>query len=769
MARVALSPLLARGLALVLLLLAAAVHAAAPAERLDAIEHGLAAADVGVDRLREWQRELTALRGQASACVTEREAAKARLQRSLEALADTSAGVSAPIRAQRDQLQRQIRAVETALAECRLQLVRIDDLAARVSARYKAAIAGRLVARGPNLLVLLADSWEGAAAWPGDSLRFLRDRSGLEDLDKAASTGLLLALAIGLLLGFAARRGLTMFAARQPGHTDLPSRLLLGAATSLAHYAPQLGAALGLALVSVSLWGEDTPAPFLARLFEALPGYLAALVTIRLFLAPPPPAGPIIALPGNTGHRLARRLKVLALLGLLGYLLFATLLSQTLPESLLLLIRAAFAGVLVVNLAWALWLVVRLPALRKIRGLGLVVNLVLLGVLVAEWLGYRNLSVAALRALFGTGLVLALIFLADRVLRDLFDSLDQGVHRWCRGLRRLLGLSEHEAFPGLLWVRIASALLLWGAGLFALLRVWGVSDSVLLQLRQWTFDGFEVGSLRIVPVRLAAALLVLSLLVAFSGWVRTRLERRLAAHSRLDHGAREAMVAITGYLLVAVAILIGLGVAGVAFSNLAIIAGALSVGIGFGLQNIVNNFVSGLILLFERPIKTGDWVVVGSTEGYVKRIRIRSTQIQTFDRADVIVPNSELISTQVTNWMLYDRSGRARVPVGVAYGSDTAKVREVLMKVAREHPAVVTDGSLPGPRVLFLGFGDSALNFELRVFIRNIDERLGVVSDLNFAIDQAFREAGIEIPFPQRDLHLRDWPPLPPAERGERD
>ena len=180
-------------------------------------------------------------------------------------------------------------------------------------------------------------------------------------------------------------------------------------------------------------------------------------------------------------------------------------------------------------------------------------------------------------------------------------------------------------------------------------------------------------------------------------------------------------------------------------------------GIGFGLQSVVNNFVSGLILLFERPIKTGDWIVVGDIEGYVKSIRIRSTQIQTFDRADVIVPNSDLISNPVTNWMLKEARGRIRVPVGVAYGSDTEKVRDILLEVASGHDMVIKDGSAPEPQVRFRGFGDSSLDFELRCHIEHIDNRMLVISDLNFAIDKAFREHGIEIPFPQRDIHVRTW------------
>jgi len=190
------------------------------------------------------------------------------------------------------------------------------------------------------------------------------------------------------------------------------------------------------------------------------------------------------------------------------------------------------------------------------------------------------------------------------------------------------------------------------------------------------------------------------------------------------------------------------------FTRFTIIAGALSVGIGFGLQNVVNNFVSGLILLFERPIKRGDWISVGGTEGYVERISVRSTVVRTFDGADVIVPNSEFISSQVTNWMLDDPRGRIRVPVGVAYGSDTALVKKLLLDIAGDHPQIIVDGSLPLPWVLFIEFGESSLNFELRCFIRNIDQRPLVSSELNFAIDAAFRKHKIAIPFPQREVRV---------------
>ncbi|MBI5460762.1 MAG: mechanosensitive ion channel family protein, partial [Gammaproteobacteria bacterium] len=285
---------------------------------------------------------------------------------------------------------------------------------------------------------------------------------------------------------------------------------------------------------------------------------------------------------------------------------------------------------------------------------------------------------------------------------------------------------------------------------YTLLRIWHVSAGALTQIENSLFRGFTLGEVQIVPLRILLAIALFAVLVTFARWLQTRLDRRWLTYARMDHGAREAVVTITGYVLIILAAIIGLSVAGFDFGKLAIIAGALSVGIGFGLQNIVNNFVSGLILLFERPVKTGDWVMVGNTEGYVRRISIRSTQIQTFDHADVIVPNSELIAHQVTNWMLHNRQGRVHIPIGVVYGSDVVKVKHVLERIARDHPSVITDGSSAEPKALFLGFGETVLSFDLRFFVRNIDERAQIASDLNFAIYATFREEGIDIPFPNK-------------------
>ena len=233
--------------------------------------------------------------------------------------------------------------------------------------------------------------------------------------------------------------------------------------------------------------------------------------------------------------------------------------------------------------------------------------------------------------------------------------------------------------------------------------------------------------------------------------VRAVLEEDVFARVSLGRGVALALSSLVHYAILLVGFMVGLGALGIDLTRITIIAGALGVGVGFGLQNVVNNFVSGLILLFERPIQVGDSVQLGTLTGEVKRIGIRSSTVRTFEGAEVIVPNGSLVSDQVTNWTLSDRMRRIDLDIGIAYGTDPQRVIDLLTAVARSNPGVLPE---PAPIVLFLGFGDSALNFQLRAWTARFEEWLRTRSELGVAVQAALKAEGIDIPFPQRDVRI---------------
>jgi small-conductance mechanosensitive channel len=316
------------------------------------------------------------------------------------------------------------------------------------------------------------------------------------------------------------------------------------------------------------------------------------------------------------------------------------------------------------------------------------------------------------------------------------------------------------------WLRLVVGLTLLVLGLPVVLMIVGFDA---IDLRRW-FDLLDV-SIRIGAVSFSltdvlTAVAVFLLVSVGTRWTAAAVDKHLLQRSPLDAGERDSIRTLINYTGTIVAAVAALAVVGVGLTRVAVVAGALSVGIGFGLQSIVANFVSGLILLFERPIRMGDWVVLPSGEGYVKHIGARATEIQTFDRATVLVPNSELVSSAVQNWFLHGRRGRVRVDVGVAYGSDPDAVQEILLDCARQHPGVV---SLPKPEALWMEFGESSLDFQLRAFVRDYDDAFVIMSDLRFAIFKALKAAGIRIPFPQRDVHLDPAAVAAAGEEGPKD
>ncbi len=314
------------------------------------------------------------------------------------------------------------------------------------------------------------------------------------------------------------------------------------------------------------------------------------------------------------------------------------------------------------------------------------------------------------------------------------------------------------------WLVIRISWAGWFAALVVgLLFAWGARRAVFFGLLSALTYPVSIGKLHFTLLSIGFALVVLLITHTATRLWRQILQDRLLADSGLKLGIRESIATVTVYAFWVFGILFALNVVGFSSTSLFVGFGALGIGLGFGLQTIFNNFVSGLILLLERPIQVGDAVELNGTWGVVKKINVRSTLVQTWDNASLIIPNSEFITNQVVNWSYRDMRLRRHINVGVAYGSDVELVRKTLIEAAENHSRVLAS---PQPDVLFTDFGDSALNFRLR-FWTTVEYSLSTETDIRFEINRLFAERDISIPFPQRDLHIRSGS-LSPESGAER-
>jgi small-conductance mechanosensitive channel len=520
---------------------------------------------------------------------------------------------------------------------------------------------------------------------------------------------------------------------------------------------------VGLSLWSLGLW--EVPA---SRVFFYL---LAALGIQRLgghwlwFLCRGEEAGGLLPLDAATASFYRRYLR-----WLLAYLVFgawglagAGILGVP-PGSRQFLGHLFRIGLL----GWAMWLLrwqylekllpelpgphwIKQPA--TIRTLRSLIWLLLAAIVLTDLLGFQNLANYLAQAGALTGVILLLLILFWLGMEGILHYLLHPEKGWARRrypqreetLRRL-----HRLIRGGITVVVGSAALLLA------MQAWGLEASKLAWLFQWVNWGPTLGSVKLTPLTIAAAALALYLGGYLSRLARSLMELRVFPRTGWDSGVCYTISTTLHYTALLVGGLVALNILGFPLTNLALIAGALGVGIGFGLQNIVNNFISGLILLFERPIKVGDILVIDGQWGTVKEIRVRSTIFETYDRYVLIIPNSELLSGKIANWTHYGGGiNRLELKVGVAYGADVRRVAQLATEICLAHPRVLKD---PPPEAFFKAFGDSSLDFVIWVFLQSPKGRIAVTHELNTAILEAFQREGIEIPFPQRDLYIKNWP-----------
>jgi potassium efflux system protein len=426
---------------------------------------------------------------------------------------------------------------------------------------------------------------------------------------------------------------------------------------------------------------------------------------------------------------------------------FALTVAVALPSSLLL--AGIIAAILLTPLDGQYQ--DKAPSPRLLAVLRVPVWIVVIAIVISALAGYLALARFLAQQLVVTGSILAFSYLLLLWVDGLMQGLGDDRAATGRWLKERVGQQQARRERLVLPIGLFLKTLVIVLSVPLILLQWGYTWPDVYDWYTQLFFGFRIGSTQVSIAVLLASVIVFGLAYGaarlFQGW----LDARVLKPAGISGGLRDSIRVGVGYVGVVIAALAAFSYAGFNLSNLAILAGAFSVGIGFGLQSVVNNFVSGLILLAERPIKVGDLVIVGGEEGYVRKISVRSTEVETFERASVLIPNSYFITEKVKNWTLRDNVRRIAIPVKVAHGSDPRVVKSILFKVAQDHPNVQT---LPAPSVDFEDFGLDGLSFKLYAFI-DLDAGGSATTDLRIAILEAFQEAGIAIPSRQAEVTLQ--------------
>lgn len=738
------------------------VPAAPAVEDLPALSDDLEGIERSLTELRArgdlgLERRLQQIMQRSDALGDDAQIRLARLQQQLTALGQAPAAGGPPepaeIAAERATAQRARMELEAQTRIASYLRVRANQLLETVAARQRAAVLDLVMMETPppwnpvvwgdagtELARVLDATRFHARAW----LEWYRSQGGLPAMIQAV----LAILAGAGVAGMAIRWLASRVAVSGDGNA---------AAATRAMEALRLAGAPCVAIAAVTLlWSAQgwLAGSFGAVLQRGLIAASLALLAVAMLRASA--AGGYGLLQPAAVQPWQLRGAALAILGLVVGVLKEAVLAQPVPPPALLAIMATISGVaafviLAPMLPSSVWrhsehgIAVRAMLARTLLAV------VAIGPLTAALLGRGvlatylfNRCLAALVLIWGVAQLRHVVHLA---LRTALDGPPAAAEPTSAPEE---GASDAPARMAGYWAAAAVDILIALLTLRVLLELLDIPRA---QIDYWTglaLGDIQVGNAVISLPNILLAILVLAAGLFGSSRLRRWLGKRVLPQSGMEIGLRTSIAAGAGYLGMVLAFLAAIATAGISLSSVAIVAGALSVGMGFGLRTVVENFVAGLLMLIERPIRVGDWVVIGDTEGTVRRISVRATEIETFDSASVVVPNSLFVSSPVTNWTLQNRRGRIRLKLGVGYASDPKEVQAALLECARDNRQVA---AYPPPQALFTDFGDSALMFELRCYVRDVDNFPTVRSDLLTAIEKALRERGIHVPFPQQVVH----------------
>lgn len=699
------------------------------------------------------------------------------LEARLKALGDAPAAGEAepqPVIVQRDELRRSIGELRGALRAAEEALERLDALSINARERRRDLFEIQLLDRGQSPLSPLLWRYIGRDLPIGLARLELLLSSWWDSIWSRALFVALILAAVGIWAGLAAFCAARVRELREWAEAERPvewQRASSAGRVTLLRALPMAGAG-AFAYLATREAGLLTPAMD-DILFAAITS-LIIVTTVQAVtkstLAISRPHWRLLDVSHGGALRLYRRLMVLAAVHGIDFFISAASAISFMPNTVG-IGQSFLSAVLIAGLIISILLIREDPdgeggepprpvGPAYVRAPLWVAALAILG---AAVVGYVSLARFVANQLIVTSTILILAYLlvisASALGQSMADD-KSGVGAWLLARFRLDAAGRRRlALPVTLLLKALVVL----AAIPLIMLLWGFDwQDISSWLRQALF-GFEVGNVRISITAILIAVLLFVLAYAAAKLFQEWLDAHVMEGAGVEPGLRDSVRTGVGYLGIALAALLSVSYLGLDFSSLAIVAGALSVGVGFGLQSVVNNFVSGLILLAERPVKAGDWIVVAGHEGIVRKISVRSTEIETFDRANVIVPNSLLVAETVKNWTLHNSTGRVTVPVGVHYDSDPERVRDILMEAARDHPQVLSN---PAPFVYFEDFGRNALNFVLYIYLANVNRSFAVRTDLRIAILKAFRAEGIEIPYQQADIHLHDLDLLAQVVKG---